>query len=47
MNEQALFSDGTGGYVNPSNVGENEKVTIRFRTAKDDVDEVYLISGKE
>lgn len=45
FNTQALFSDETADYVTPMEPGPGEKVTIRFRTAKGNVDEVYLISG--
>lgn len=45
MNKQALFSDGTGNYLVPSEPKEFEMVTIRFRTAKNDVDFVRVISG--
>ena len=47
MNRRALFSDGTAGYVCPFEPMEGEKVSIRFRTAKDDVDKVTIISGDE
>ena len=40
MKEQALFCDGTASYVNPPQPAENETITLRFRTAKDDVDPV-------
>jgi len=45
MNSEALFSDGTSQYLVPSEPQKNETVTIRFRTAKDDVDFVRVISG--
>ncbi|MBP3663882.1 MAG: glycoside hydrolase family 13 protein, partial [Tyzzerella sp.] len=45
MNKQALFSDGTGQFLVPSEPKKNEAVTIRFRTAKNDVDFVRVISG--
>ncbi|MDD3141616.1 MAG: glycoside hydrolase family 13 protein [Lachnospiraceae bacterium] len=44
MNEQALFCDGTGSYVIPAEPEVNEKVKLRFRTGKNDVDEVRLYS---
>ncbi len=44
MNKQALFCDGTGRYVIPAEPKENEKVRLRFRTAKDDVDFVRVIT---
>ena len=45
MKEQALFCDGTASYVNPPQPAENETITLRFRTAKDDVDRVLLMTG--
>ena len=44
MKEQALFCDGTAGYVIPPEPGCNQKITLRFRTAKDDVVRVKLIT---
>ena len=45
FNVQALFSDETRQYVQPMEPGVGEEVTIRFRTAASNVDEVYIISG--
>ena len=45
MKEQALFCDGTASYVNQPQPAENETITLRFRTAKDDVDRVRLMTG--
>ncbi|MEG0109361.1 MAG: alpha amylase N-terminal ig-like domain-containing protein, partial [Lachnospiraceae bacterium] len=45
MNKQALFCDGTQCYVIPEEPKENEKVIFRFRTAKDDVDQVNLVTN--
>ena len=45
MKEQALFCDGTASYVNPPQPAENETITLRFRTAKNDVDRVRLMTG--
>ena len=45
MNEQALFCDGTAAYVIPAEPKEREMVRLRFRTAKDDIDCVRLITG--
>ncbi|MDO5345084.1 MAG: glycoside hydrolase family 13 protein [Lachnospiraceae bacterium] len=42
---EALFSDETENYVTPMEPKPGDKVTIRFRTAHDNVDAVYLISG--
>ncbi len=44
MNKLALFCDGTSGYVEPSEPECNETVTLRFRTAKDDAEQVFLIA---
>ena len=45
FNKEALFSDGTKDYRTPAEPNENETVTIRFRTAKDNVDLVFLCAG--
>ena len=45
LNKQALFSDTTQDYVTPCEPRLKEKVTIKFRTAKNNVDAVYVISG--
>ena len=47
MNTNALFCDGTSDYVIPAEPGIHEKVRLRFRTARDDAQEVCLISGGE
>ena len=47
MNKDALFADGTSDYVTPAQPQENEKVTLRFRTAEDDVDEVRILTETE
>ena len=48
LRKHALFSDGTKDYRTPPEPGENEKVTLTFRTAKNNVDIVWLCheSGK-
>ena len=45
LNPNALFSDGTENYRIPQEPAAGEEVTIRFRTQKNNVDEVYLVSG--
>lgn len=45
MKEQALFCDGTGSYVIPQEPRENEVVRLRFRTAKNDVKRVRLMTA--
>ena len=47
MNKAALFCDGTEGYVYPPEPKENELVTFRFRTAKDDGDRVGLVTSAD
>ena len=44
LNKQALFSDTTQDYVSPAEPRLKEKVTIKFRTARNNVDAVFLIS---
>ncbi len=44
MNKDALFCDGTSSYVIPGEPNEYEKVKLRFRTAKDDIDEVCILT---
>lgn len=41
----ALFSDQTKNYMDPIEPEPGEKVTIRFRTGKNNVDVVFFISG--
>ena len=45
MKEQALFCDGTKSYVIPQEPQENEIVRLRFRTAKNDVKRVRLMTA--
>ena len=47
MTKTALFCDGTEGYVYPPEPKESELVTFRFRTAKDDVDRVGLVTSAD
>ena len=47
MKREALFSDGTENFVIPSEPNENEKVKIRFRTAKNDVTFVRMMVDGE
>lgn len=44
INFDALFCDGTKQFRIPEEPLENDKVTIRFRTARENVDTVYLVS---
>ena len=46
LRKEALFSDGTKDYRIPPEPGENEIVTIRFRTAKYNVDMIWLCTDK-
>ena len=43
FHRRALFSDTTGEYVIPAEPKLYEKIKIRFRTAKDNVDFVYVV----
>lgn len=45
MKEQALFCDGTKSYIIPQEPQENEVVRLRFRTAKNDVKRVRLMTA--
>ena len=47
MNLNALHSDETEYYHSPLEPKAGDIVTIRFRTAKDDVDEVALVCNKQ
>ena len=47
MNKAVLFCDGTERYVYPPEPKENELVTFRFRTAKDDADRVGLVTSAD
>lgn len=48
MERRALFCDETIGYRIPGEPNPGDFVTLRFRTAKDDVDHVYLVcDGKK
>ncbi|MFI3171829.1 MAG: glycoside hydrolase family 13 protein [Eubacteriales bacterium] len=47
MNKLALFCDGTRNYVNPAEPKAYEKITLRFRTARKDVDHVWLVVKSE
>lgn len=44
LNKDAFFSDGTKYYRNPSEPEAGENVMISFRTQKNNVDSVYLVS---
>ena len=47
LSKKALFSDGTKDYLSPAEPRENDKVTIRFRTKRDNVDMVWLCSREK
>ena len=48
MNRKALFCDGTSSYVIPAEPEKNQKIVLRFRTAKEDVSGVFLVAeGRE
>ncbi len=47
LNFGALFADGTESYRCPPEISKGESVTLKFRTAVDNVDKVYLICNGE
>ncbi len=47
LEERAIHSDGTSNYRSPAEPEKNELVTLKLRTAKDNVDEVYLCYGEQ
>ncbi len=47
FNRRALFTDTTGEYISPEEPKPYEWVTIRFRTAKNNVDRVVLVCRDE
>ena len=47
LNFGALFSDGTEFYRSPAEVSKGYPVKLRFRTAADNVDEVFVICNGE
>ncbi len=44
FNKEALFSDGTEYYRTPAEPKAGDTVTIKFRTQRNNVDSVYLVS---
>ncbi len=47
LNVDALFSDMTGNFISPVEPDPGQTVTIRMRTARANVDEVFFVSGGE
>ncbi|BBF44784.1 neopullulanase [Lachnospiraceae bacterium KM106-2] len=47
LNRKALFADGTKFYRWPNEPACYDKVTLRFRTARDNVDMVYVVYGND
>lgn len=47
LNQDALFSDGTKEYRIPPEPMPFETVKLRFRTARDNVDEVYVVTSDQ
>ncbi|MCM1303140.1 MAG: glycoside hydrolase family 13 protein [Lachnospiraceae bacterium] len=47
FNKRALFSDTTGNYISPAEPEPFDRVTIKFRTAKNNVDRVLLVHKGE
>ena len=46
IKREAIFSDETQSYVNPSEPGAYDNISICIRVAKDDVDRVEILHGK-
>ena len=47
FNHRALFSDTTENYISPAEPKSGESVKIRFRTARNNVDRVFLVQKEE
>lgn len=47
LNKDALFSDTTANFVTPCEPACFEKIKIRFRTAKNNVDHVFFVCGNK
>lgn len=47
LNKEALFSDGTEYYRSPAEPRKGDVVIIRFRTQRNNVDAVYLVSDRK
>ena len=47
FNIRALYSDTTSNYLSPEEPEPGEEITVRFRTAKNNVDVVLLVSGSK
>ncbi|MDR0949605.1 MAG: glycoside hydrolase family 13 protein [Lachnospiraceae bacterium] len=47
INKRALFSDTTQEYCTPAQPSAFDLVTIRFRTARNNIDRVFLVSGND
>ena len=46
IKREAIFSDETNGYINPPEPGAYDNISICIRVAKDDVDRVEILHGK-
>lgn len=47
FNRRALFTDTTAEYISPAEPAAYDLVTIRFRTAKNNIDSVFLVHHNE
>ena len=47
FNRRALFSDTSENFVSPAEPSPYGQITIRFRAAKNNIDRVFLMHGKE
>lgn len=47
LNIRALFTDGSGNYLEPMEPNVGDEVKVRIRTGRDNVEHVYFCSGEE
>ncbi len=47
LNRRALFSDTTGEYVIPAEPKAHEKITIKFRAGRNNLDNVYVVINNQ
>lgn len=47
LNFQALFTDGSSNYMNPVEPKTGDEVTVRFRTARENAEHVFLCVNGE
>ena len=47
FNRKALFTDVTGNFISPAEPSAYAEVTIRFRTARNNIDRVFFVTKNE